>query len=82
MSKRHEKVNGIIWLAVQVKATPDDDPPYPLEIIGAFRTRKEAIEACQESTDCIGPLTLGEVQPREIVEWEGAFYPLAEQVTG
>jgi len=82
MSRRHEKVNGIIWLAVQVKATPDDDPPYPLEIIGAFRTRKEAIQACREPTDCIGPLKLGEVQPREMVEWEGAFYPLAKGVTG
>jgi len=74
----NSKVNSIVWLAVQVQANPEDDRPYPLEIIGVFRTRKAAEQACQEPTDCIGPLTIGEILPREMVEWPGAYYPLAE----
>jgi hypothetical protein len=75
---RNQKVNSIVWLAVQVKANPEDDRPYPLELIGVFRTRYDAVQACQEPTDCIGPMEIGKVQPRGMVEWEGAYYPLAE----
>ncbi len=73
-----EKPNNIVWLAVQVKATPADDRPYPLELIGVFTNCDEAVQACREPTDCVGPMELGTVQPREMVEWQGAFYPLQE----
>ena len=75
--KWHQPIARLLWLAVQVKTESTNEPPYPLEILGVFSTEQEAIDACQEPTDCIGPLTLGEVQPREMTEWTGAYYPLA-----
>ena len=65
------------WLALQVIVEPEDDPPYPVEIIGLFKTEADAVTACREQTDCIGPLAVGETLPRETVDWQGAYYPLA-----
>lgn len=67
----------VFWLALQVIAEPGDDLPYPVEIIGLFETEVDAVTACRDPTDCIGPLAVGEVLPREMVDWPGAYYPLA-----
>ena len=67
----------VFWLALQVHAEPGDAPPYPVEIIGLFETEVDAVAACMEPMDCIGPLAVGETLPRETVDWQGAYYPLA-----
>ena len=69
-----------VWLAVQTEyGSPDQKQTEPsaMQIIGVFSGEALAIAACRSPTDCIGPLVLNSIFPREPVAWPGAYYPLA-----
>lgn len=48
------------------------------DVLGAFETAAEAEAACYDERCFVGPLTLEEVLPTEIIEWPGAYYPQKE----
>lgn len=52
------------------------------EVIGAFRTEAEAVGACSDRADFVGPLRVGEVCPLESLLWPGAYYPVELRPAG
>lgn len=60
-----------VWLALRVGV--------PVEILGVFERESDAVAACVQRNDCIGPLALNEIAPKLPSRWAGAYYPLAEK---
>ncbi|MFI7448092.1 hypothetical protein ACIBQX_11390 [Nonomuraea sp. NPDC049714] len=53
-----------LWIMGQVKS--QDGSLW--ELGGVFSSREKAVAACVEPTDCVWPVVLDEVAPRETVE--------------
>jgi len=73
------KNQDVVWIMCDVRyitTTPENNKMPTFVIGGVFITEEEAVDACTTSRDCILPVTLGEVLPRESVEAPGAYYPL------
>ena len=64
-----------LWMAMQVKRHRGDVGVG--EVIGVFSTKELAEAACRKKTDCVAPITLDAVAPRETTVMPGAYYPLA-----
>ena len=60
-----------VWLALRVGVR--------VEILGVFERESDAVAACTQRNDCIGPLALNEIAPELHSRWAGAYYPLAEK---
>lgn len=66
-----------IWLAGRV-------PPVHApgcrgwEVLGAFMTEAEAVEACTLEGDFVGPLVLGRTLPDGATPWPRGYWPLFE----
>jgi len=43
--------------------------------VGVYDSQKKAEDACITENYFVGPATLNETSPLEIVEWLGAYYP-------
>lgn len=69
--------NEAVWLALRMNVFRNVLSAIPVEIIGAFATEGEAAGACTTPYDVCGPVQLGIVYPADTVQWEGAYYPLA-----
>lgn len=75
-----------VWVAMQVEADfdcevlPGDVRQFrEWELIGVFTTEENAVAACKEPTDCVAPVELDAVAPREREIFPGAYYPLARK---
>lgn len=78
-----------VWVAMQVTeidtyCADGMSGAYPgtasvMELIGVFTSEEKAVAACKESTDCVAPLELDAVAPREQTVLPGAYYPLARK---
>ena len=66
----------MVWVMGQVKS--QDGSVW--ELGGVFSTEDKAVAACAGAEDCVWPVALDEVLPRETVEEKRGYYPLAGQV--
>ncbi len=69
----------ILWVCG--KATADaPDGGVAWEIQGVYDSEQKAKDACKTPWYFIGPQPLNIGQPHKRKEWEGAYYPLADEV--
>lgn len=59
----------VVWVALRVV--------YPPELLGVFNKENNAVAACQQPIDVVGPIVVDQVLPDERVDWPGCYYPLA-----
>jgi hypothetical protein len=67
------KSNKIFWICGR---WPDAQGVSPWYIQGIFDTEKKAIAACIDKTYFIGSLKINTCFPRNLVQWEGCYYPI------
>ncbi len=63
-------VDQVVWVAMRVACPP--------EMLGIFREESNAVGACRQPIDVVGPMVLDQVLPDERVDWPGCYYPLAD----
>lgn len=64
-----------LWVCGKNRGHNDQGHPC-WDIQGVFDTEEQAVEACKELRDFVGPVTLNEQLPQDATEWPGIRYPL------
>jgi hypothetical protein len=65
----YDNAAQIVWLALR-------NVPDALEVIGIFASEDDALRACEQREDVIGPIPYG--RKLNDIDWPGAYYPLAQ----
>jgi hypothetical protein len=68
---------NVVWIALQVFThKTDSGEVVQFQLIGVFTTEEKAVAACKEPTDCVAPIQLDAIAPRNEKVLIGAYYPL------
>jgi hypothetical protein len=67
---------GTVWICGQVTDAAVGSGIAAWEFQGAYSTEQLARAACRDATYFIGPATIDDVGPDDVVDWIGAYYPL------
>jgi len=71
-------INMKLYVAQQIKSqiiSIDNTTSFITELIGVFDTKQKAENACTGEWDCIIPVNINEIAPRESVVHPEAYYP-------
>jgi hypothetical protein len=66
-----------VWICGQTRCETPSGRVW--EIQGAFSTEALAVAACRNEAYWVGPLTLDESLPEELIPWPGCYYPKMSQ---
>ena len=55
----------------------EEQPPHAAwELMGVFTKEGDAVLACTQSNDFVGPIQLNKKLPEESISWPRVYYPL------
>jgi hypothetical protein len=67
----------VLWVCGKTVAETDAGRVW--EIQGIFDSEENAVAACHTSSHWVGPMTLNEELPDELMLWPGCYYPIEHE---
>jgi hypothetical protein len=70
--------NGYIWVIMRRDPNPKEScKHHDYHIQGIATTEEVAVGGCRDENYFIGPLPVNTALPHKLIEWVGAYFPLA-----
>lgn len=68
---------GFVW--VICRREPQKEGPAKWHIQGIMYYEQDAVDSCLDENYFVGPLPVNTALPHKLIEWVGAYFPLAKK---